>query len=40
MSTIYAFCLGASEVGIFLVYFTMVCGIDPFESTYYTYAFV
>jgi hypothetical protein len=40
MSIIYAFCLDASAVGIFLVFFTIVYGINPFESAYYTYAFV
>ena len=40
ISTIYAFCLDASAVGIFLVFFAIVYGIDPFQSSYYTYALV
>ncbi|MEM0135373.1 MAG: hypothetical protein QXU18_09160 [Thermoplasmatales archaeon] len=44
-SLIYAFCLDASAVGIFLVFFSLVYGINIFPypislQNYYTYAFV
>ena len=40
VSLIYALCLDASAVGLFLMFFCFVYGIDPFTSAYYTYAFV
>ncbi len=40
ISLLYMFCLDASSVGIFLVFFCLVYGINIFSSEYYTYAFV
>ena len=40
ISLLYAFCLDASAVGSFLIFFDAVYGINPFLSAYYTYAFV
>ena len=40
ISLLYAFCLDASAVGTFLIFFDAVYGINPFTSAYYTYAFV
>lgn len=40
ISLVYSLSLDASAVGIFLVFFCLVYGIDPFASAYYTYAFV
>lgn len=39
ISLLYTFCLDASSVGIFLVFFCLVYGINIFSSEYYTYAF-
>lgn len=40
VSLIYAFCLDASAVGTFLIFFDLVYGVNIFSSAYYTYAFV
>ena len=40
LALLYTFCLDASSVGIFLIFFCLVYGISIFASEYYTYAFI
>ena len=40
LSIIYTLCMDASAVGAFLVFFSLVYGLDIFASHYYTYGFV
>ena len=40
LSIIYTLCMDASAVGAFLVFFSLVYGVDIFASHYYIYGFV